>query len=786
MTVNDPENENQTKDGNSIQTPLKSLNSDKFWTPSELVSKSPRRSLGDAFLKLSSINKRGIINTLTIRSTTFQSPTKTTGRAGLRSPEKRDIKDLDRSARKRAISKYDHYTSLMMEANDEELDDPLEIQERMLAEKIIKESKQAGTGIKADSYEYYRAYGSDVEMEEDDSEKRTQRRKRSKTKRKIVDNSKTPTSKHHSEGDIRETSEEEDNTSFDDFYGDEEYQISSKENKRGRTVWVKGNNSSSPRKRGRYFNQKEKDDEDSILHNTPLKRKVGRPSKAEKVIGKIKNIFQLDDEAFFNESKQKRNSIHSTSDADYSNEADSFFSINMESNFQSSYENVPIISGIEETQKLNDLYESESETTFKPLEVPKVEQDEEVNDVEFIRKYLGGVNPKQNLKGKMIDERAFFLEGTEGYFEQHAGRPKFGTNSLAQLGAVVEYEEFTPFCEMSRLILLELKRKLVELHKSLYHQWAFELSCGFNLNFYGIGSKEKVILEFVTDYLPDWYEHHFFENDTVPETLVVNGFNPTLKFKTIVNEIITHFIPKEKQKQENIKIPKLISESVPFLIEYANNQRQKDTKDFIRPRLILVVNNIDGQPFRTDRIQSLLSLLCSIPEIWLLSSTDNINVSLLWDLSKLKNFNFLWHDLTTYDTYSIELASRDALAMGKSKKFMGNKGVKYVLSSLTNNAKNLYKLLLTFQIEKLKKVTTIKSSLHGLKGTIRSGIILKDLYNACLEEFITSNEVNFRTLLGEFIEHEMCKLSKDESGTEIVYVAYTYDEMNSLLVNELD
>ncbi|EGW32713.1 uncharacterized protein SPAPADRAFT_60069 [Spathaspora passalidarum NRRL Y-27907] len=266
--------------------------------------------------------------------------------------------------------------------------------------------------------------------------------------------------------------------------------------------------------------------------------------------------------------------------------------------------------------------------------------------------------------------------------------------------------------------------------------------------------------------------------------LVVNGYNPTLKFKKLALEIASCLIPSELRAQEGIKLPQHISETIPFIVNHMNERRKEKTTSFIMPELILIIHNLDGETFRDDKIQGYLSLLSSIPELWLISSTDNINAPLLWDSFKMKNFNFIWHDLTTYSSYINESSFRDVLNLGKSKKFVGNSGAKFVLRSLTDNHRNLYRILLETQLENMKKIATTKTSRAGLKGTMKFGVELKSLYDKCLDEFITSNEITFRTFLTEYIEHKMCQLVKDSAGIEIVFIPFSFDEMQKVYRQE--
>lgn len=727
---------------------------------------------------LKSPSKRGIMS-VQLRpqspsASVVLSPVKTpSGRAGLASPLKRSSSQLDQSAKKRAIVNSKAYAKLMVgdeeEGDFDEDNEYLNYQDDKLAEAIIKQSRNedADTGT---------AYGSDVEFEEDLTEVHV-KPKRNITRRKVL------VEVDDDEGDDSDDAivhlESSDNELELSDDSDDEYSRP----KRRRKI-----ESIQPAKRTRTRSTPKTSPSKVFLSDaspspspTP-KRKVGRPSKATELIGKIKSIFHMDDEEFFQENKspvKKQAQKGGRAFNDDSDGGDDFdiFSQTLGSISTDVNTTAPIISGISRKIGGKEVDDSSFAKKFEPMPIPKVNVDGTIQDEDFINKYI---KPMADIKHfRLADDGAIFMEGTEGYFEQHSVRSRASGNSLSQFAPPLEYSEFIPYVKLGQLFQNNEKKILYKLHTLLYHQWCFELSQGFNLNFYGTGSKRELLLSFLEDFFFKWYED-CWDRANEPQVLVVNGYNPAVKFKQIVGDIVSVFIPQEKRKKDNIRFPKHVLETVPFLVNYIESKRGTSTKK-ISPKVILAIHSIDGPGLRDEKTQSLLSQLCSIPEIWLVSSSDNINVSLLWDLYKLKNFNFIFHDLTTYDSFNTEVSFKDILSMGRSTKHNGNKGAKYVLSSLTMNAKNLYRVLLTKQLAVMKEQPGSNAARNILKGTIKLGIEFKSFYNACLEEFITSNEISFRTILGEFMEHKMCNLVKDDSGTEIVFIPFSYSEMEKLL-----
>lgn len=380
----------------------------------------------------------------------------------------------------------------------------------------------------------------------------------------------------------------------------------------------------------------------------------------------------------------------------------------------------------------------------------------------------GDGDSDEDFKGTDV-MAALFLDGYEGYFDQHKTRDKISTVPFSR-APTVEFKEFIQNVDLSRTFYRDSRDFLLSLYRTMFTQWHFELSQGFGLLFYGVGSKRNLLLEFVTSTIPE----------DIP-VLVVNGYNPATSFKELLNSLIPILI-----EDTSLKLPKNTPDLLQVTLDYLENKRESPTTGLYKPKVVLLVHNIDGESMRSDKTQAFLSKLSSAKEIWVVATIDHINAPVMWDAAKLALYNFLWHDLTTYESYAIETSFEDPLALGKVRTAAGNKGVKYVLSSLTMKARGLYRVLICHQIE------TMATELHGsiddqrnVAGTAQFGIEFKLLYQKCVEEFLVSNELNFRTMLTEFIDHKMAIITKDQSGTELVYVPYTKETMERILEEDL-
>ena len=530
---------------------------------------------------------------------------------------------------------------------------------------------------------------------------------------------------------------------------------------------------------------------------SPMQRrtKKGRPSRQENVARRIFSIFKTDGDDPALEVTEKappqeapRKAPESTSTRTVA------IALNFDNKGASTFSDIPIVSGIKNPEPAHEDA-TEAPTKFVPMPVPEVDNDGRIVDASYAETYLPGVVLPNNdgSSGRLIDERAYFLEGSEGYFEQHNLRFRPSASSLALNAPALGFEEYGPLIELGRLVHRQERDALAYLHRSLYHQWCFELSQGYSLNFFGVGSKTKVIMDFVEDYFVSWYRRVICEDmEQMPPVMVINGYNPGAKLKAVLHDMTSAVLATSFATTTSVddsrfqpRMPKHVSEAFPFLTGHLKRQGSRNTTNRVtKASLVLVIHNLDGEGFRDQRSQNLLSELALLPNVWVIASTDNINLGLLWDLNRFKNFNFLWHNVTSYEPYTVELSFKDLLSMGKSKKFVGSRGASYVLASLTANAKKLYQVILEMQMATLNASVSTKTGVTGLKGSPKNSVELRAVYEKCVEGFIVSNEVNFKTMLGEYVEHKMCALTKDTGGQEVVYVPFTFDEMAKLLREE--
>jgi origin recognition complex subunit 2 len=311
----------------------------------------------------------------------------------------------------------------------------------------------------------------------------------------------------------------------------------------------------------------------------------------------------------------------------------------------------------------------------------------------------------------------------EQYFYQNKpGLTKTSNNNLSSLDLLTHDEYFTIVRKLKEPHAQEI-RYLQSIHAESFPQWSFELSQGFSICLYGYGSKQSLLKEFATQL------YSKIDDPSLSKIVVVNGYVRSTSTREILTTIGSAIDPKQKIASGN---PMTMLQNLLSLIS------SHDTT------ITLIVNSIDAQPLRKQGIQSILAQLAAHPQIRLVCSADTPDFSLLWDSGLRSSFNFVFHNGTTFAPFSAEVDVVDEvheLLGRKARRVGGKEGVTFVLRSLPENAKNLFRLLVTEVL-----VAMDDSSDASAEGT---GVEYRMLYNKAVEEFICSSEMAFRTLLKE-------------------------------------
>ncbi|KAL9539789.1 hypothetical protein PS6_011051 [Mucor atramentarius] len=386
-------------------------------------------------------------------------------------------------------------------------------------------------------------------------------------------------------------------------------------------------------------------------------------------------------------------------------------------------------------------------------EIPESSSDEEDQPEHEIRK-LNDDEDSEEEEEQTHKRKSMFVEteGYERYFQDLHGSSKTSNNTLSKL-QVLEPQEFHQILQNAPKKHQDEIDILSEMHKQHFPQWFFELHSGFNLVFYGYGSKRNLLNEFAQTALTDG------------PLIVVNGFFPSISIKDILLKITAGALGTTVSTGS-------IQDHVQFICDYFADQN----RDY--ESLYIVVHNLDGPNLRNERTQTALSMLANASNIHLVASVDHINAGLLWDNVKATRFNWVWHDATTFDDYLVETSFENSLLV-RTGELGGARGAKFVLDSLTSNARGVFKILAEHQLMEMGI-----QNMEG-RGNESVGLTYSQYYQKCREGFFVSSDLALRTELTEFRDHKLISTKKNLDGTELFFIPLDQSTLVSI-VEELN
>ncbi|CAA9957873.1 origin recognition complex protein [Pyrenophora teres f. maculata] len=327
---------------------------------------------------------------------------------------------------------------------------------------------------------------------------------------------------------------------------------------------------------------------------------------------------------------------------------------------------------------------------------------------------------------------------------------------------------------------------LLDLHGRAYDQWIFELQEGFNICLYGYGSKRVI-----TDRFTARLYHHLVNSapykgtKKTPSIAVINGYNTGITVKDVFLTIASAVIPA------GLKLPNQPALLLDFLLEHLTSNPPTHP-------VPVILNSIDSPYLRKTPIPSMLARLASHPSINLVCTADTPNFPLLWDVGLKTQYKFLFHDATTFSPYDAEIDTVETFneLLGRSGRRVGGRdGVGFVLRSLPEQARELFRILVMEQLAlslmesgdfnhddditptpRSKKIAQTKTA----PSEAGQGVEYRVLYHKAVEAFVCTSEVSFRTLLKEFHDHQMIESRKDGMGAERLWVPFRQEELEGL------
>ncbi|CAL4064891.1 unnamed protein product, partial [Meganyctiphanes norvegica] len=331
-------------------------------------------------------------------------------------------------------------------------------------------------------------------------------------------------------------------------------------------------------------------------------------------------------------------------------------------------------------------------------------------------------------KGKDVD----MVANTDEYFTANSEQEKIATSDHT-LGRLAT-PRLAP--DVLKSLLSDLPsahvkeiKTIIEEHVGDFHHWMTLLCEGFSMFLYGLGSKRNLISQFQQMFLND-YDH-----------LVINGFFPSLTIKSILNNITQDIL----EYGGNFH-------SVQDQMDYICNHYSNPSVD----QLFLLIHNLDGAMLRTEKSQSVLAHLAQAPRICVIASIDHINAPLIFDGSKVSQYNAIWWDATTLIAYSEETGYENSLMVHNSGS-LALSSLIHVFKSLTPNAKGIFLLLARYQLDQKD-------------NSNYRGMAFNDMYQRCREAFLVNSDLTLRAQLTEFRDHKLLNTKKGSDGSELLLI----------------
>ena len=316
-----------------------------------------------------------------------------------------------------------------------------------------------------------------------------------------------------------------------------------------------------------------------------------------------------------------------------------------------------------------------------------------------------------------------------------------------------------------------LVQDILEDAAQRHDQWEAELEEGFNLMMYGFGSKRRALNAFVKERLA--HRGH---------CVVINGHFPGTNIREVLGQIEDNLaIPQDTPVPPSAVTPLERSAFRTFAhflpAEAIPKAKQRDWPVAEAP-LFLVIHNIDAPALRSPRSLGILSLLASSPNIHLIASFDHLHTPLLFSATisntpphdyaagswtgappASRGFSWIYHNLTTYDDYDLELtyqrlaSSSSGLITSSSAAGISEEAALQILKSVPPMALRLIKLLLSRQLAALPPDAASHTA-HPV--TAIAPVFATDndtLQRLSREKFIAREEERFNALMGEFKDH---------------------------------
>ena len=300
------------------------------------------------------------------------------------------------------------------------------------------------------------------------------------------------------------------------------------------------------------------------------------------------------------------------------------------------------------------------------------------------------------------------------------------------------------------------QESLDKLRREKYQKWLIELKSGFNLLFYGVGSKKLILEDFAKLYCCQ---------DPNGIVIRINGFFEDVTIRDVLESLNKVIIDKDKKRRAKKNAVKTDKDIIQRAMNIANYLDEADPDNLEYKYYYMFVHNITGKVLRKSKIQRIFSILANCSRIHLIGSIDHIHSLLLWDRNELSLFHWIYHEITTYKHYfeEMEFEQDETIKVNSNGK---DNGLEHIMESLTPGHRDIIQILAMYQNE---------------EGD-GQGLAHDEWYEHCEMNMLVHNTLKFEQYITEFIDHNV--IIKDTSKGNIIYtIPYHKDIIQTHLID---
>ncbi|CAL8114180.1 unnamed protein product [Orchesella dallaii] len=272
----------------------------------------------------------------------------------------------------------------------------------------------------------------------------------------------------------------------------------------------------------------------------------------------------------------------------------------------------------------------------------------------------------------------------------------------------------------------EVHNVLKNLIENEFPHWLGLFRDSFNVLIYGYGSKLRILKE--------------FEKLVNDKYLVVNlnGLFPKLNPRKFIHGLC-ECINADLRVPHGSSLEAVAKETSILLAAESH------------PDVFILLNNFDSMVSRSSQMLTALCWIAQVPYIHILATCDTVNAFLGVTQSQALQLRFCWTHCPTYVQYREELKWIPDIFGDETKAATQKSSLKYVLQSLTGNARKAFAILAQLQLKQMRSRAVQKSK------EAYAGVRFQELAKECREKFIAHTDENLRTLLVEFFDHKLIK-----------------------------